>query len=473
VFDHLAARFGVRNVFMDVEGGIRRGADFAETLRAALAGAEAVVAVVGPRWTTCTRSDGRRRLEVPDDWVRNEIATALRRPIPVVTVLVGGARLPTPGELPAELAPMLAREAAELSDSRWLDDATKLCDDLAAEISALGTPDDVAIAGAGLRRLQTLVARQPKLAAFVATSREVIENTSKKLLKLNLFKGLHDDLHRVEAECLHPLEAEATLRARAGSGGVAVPWIRSCRRLFAGPARDILQAARGDDLPPLLRSQLTELVTDADEALARALSAPGPDAAAAVLAALRSLLSGMPPRLEIGISDAVNELSLDRLIQLLDAIGKMVPAPAGPEPLADGASALHRLRYELRGRVAEHAGLQVLDSKLRTICVGDASTGTLPEEWRRVKRCRAALPSPPFTPELADAVADLAAAELEVDALMEREPAAARDALAAYFRSVSAAFGEVDRGLKAFSLRLGEVSLPLETMLALCDAPGA
>ena len=94
LFSDLRDRFGASQVFMDIQGGIPRGANFEQALTAALAGSDALLALIGPQWSACKRSDGMRRLDVPADWVRNEIATALRRGIPVVPVLFGGARLP-------------------------------------------------------------------------------------------------------------------------------------------------------------------------------------------------------------------------------------------------------------------------------------------------------------------------------------------------------------------------------------------
>jgi hypothetical protein len=88
LFDGLSRCFGKGQVFMDISGGIPRGANFEKVLTEALAGCDALLALIGPEWLSCKRSDGRRRLEVPDDWVRNEIATGLRRGIPVVPVLL-------------------------------------------------------------------------------------------------------------------------------------------------------------------------------------------------------------------------------------------------------------------------------------------------------------------------------------------------------------------------------------------------
>src|SRR5215213_2679690 len=95
LFADLRKRFGASQVFMDINGGIPRGADFEQVLRGALEECSALLALIGPQWIGCTRPDGKtRRLDIPDDWVRNEISTALSRKIPVVPVLLGGAPLP-------------------------------------------------------------------------------------------------------------------------------------------------------------------------------------------------------------------------------------------------------------------------------------------------------------------------------------------------------------------------------------------
>src|SRR5712692_9138916 len=50
--------------------------------------------------------NGRRRLDDPADFVRLEIETALNRGIPIVTLLVHGARMPDARQLPSTLAPL-------------------------------------------------------------------------------------------------------------------------------------------------------------------------------------------------------------------------------------------------------------------------------------------------------------------------------------------------------------------------------
>ena len=87
--------------------------------------------VIGNSWASCTGQDGRRRLDDPKDWVRLEVAAALRRNVLVVPVLVDGARLPDPTSLPEELRPLCRRNTCELSDLRWAFDVGELVKDLA------------------------------------------------------------------------------------------------------------------------------------------------------------------------------------------------------------------------------------------------------------------------------------------------------------------------------------------------------
>jgi YVTN family beta-propeller protein len=125
LYDGLAARFGNRDVFMDVDT-IEPGADFTEHIRGAVSGCDALVVLIGPDWLEAVTPDGRRRLDDPDDWVRLEVATGLERGIRVVPVLVEGAQMPPAEELPADLAPLTRRHALSVSHLHWRDDFGRL-----------------------------------------------------------------------------------------------------------------------------------------------------------------------------------------------------------------------------------------------------------------------------------------------------------------------------------------------------------
>lgn len=128
LFDALQARFGHDHVFMDISG-IDSGENFVEAIDKAIRSCDALVAVIGDEWLSCTVGS-MRRLEAPDDFVRTEIATALGRGIPVVPVLVEQTSMPSAASLPEPLKPLATRHAHELTDARWSYDVARLIESL-------------------------------------------------------------------------------------------------------------------------------------------------------------------------------------------------------------------------------------------------------------------------------------------------------------------------------------------------------
>jgi hypothetical protein len=127
--DDLERLFGPGRVFRDV--GIAPGVDFRQHIEDVLDRCDTIIAVIGPRWASAASADGRRRLDDPRDLVRREIARALQRPdVHVIPVLVDGAAMPTAEELPHDLQALRARNAIELTDSRWDYDVHRLYRDL-------------------------------------------------------------------------------------------------------------------------------------------------------------------------------------------------------------------------------------------------------------------------------------------------------------------------------------------------------
>jgi hypothetical protein len=123
--ERLKARLGEKSIFMDLDG-IELGIDFTIALHKALESCDVLLAMIGPEWVTATDETGKRRLDDPTDWVRTEIATALKRNIRVIPVLVGGADVPTQNQLPDDLDPLAHRQAYELTDKRWNYDVEQL-----------------------------------------------------------------------------------------------------------------------------------------------------------------------------------------------------------------------------------------------------------------------------------------------------------------------------------------------------------
>ena len=140
LYDRLRNHFGSEQIFMDVSG-IEAGADFVQTIHGTVGSCDVLIALLGKQWLSSKDQDGRRRLDDPDDFVRQEIATALERKILVVPVLVGGARMPAAQELPADLAGPVRRQALEISDSRFHEDANRLIGTLEKAFSGLKAKD--------------------------------------------------------------------------------------------------------------------------------------------------------------------------------------------------------------------------------------------------------------------------------------------------------------------------------------------
>lgn len=125
LFDDLVRAYGDESVFMDV-AGIQPGVDFRTAIDANVSGCGVLLAVIGPVWATATGSDGTRRLDNPDDFVRLEIATALKRGTPVIPVLVHEAHMPALDLLPEDLKELRYRNSVELTHARWNSDVALL-----------------------------------------------------------------------------------------------------------------------------------------------------------------------------------------------------------------------------------------------------------------------------------------------------------------------------------------------------------
>jgi hypothetical protein len=105
IYDRLAAKFGRKEIFKDVDD-IPPGVNFADYIQTALRQCSVALAVIGPRWLGASTADGARRLDDTGDFVRLEIETALGLGLIVIPVLVEDARMPSAAELPEALRPL-------------------------------------------------------------------------------------------------------------------------------------------------------------------------------------------------------------------------------------------------------------------------------------------------------------------------------------------------------------------------------
>jgi hypothetical protein len=125
IADLLGHEFGPDHVFMDVDA-IALGVDFVEVINVEVAKCDVLLALIGRNWLEARNEAGERVLDNPDDFVRLEIAAALKRQIPVIPILVDGAKIPPANRLPEELQGLARRNALDLRNASFRADMDKL-----------------------------------------------------------------------------------------------------------------------------------------------------------------------------------------------------------------------------------------------------------------------------------------------------------------------------------------------------------
>lgn len=133
--DRLAGWFARDKVFLDLQD-IAPGEDWRRLLADRLADYDIVLVVIGPAWRDALEA---RAASGSDDFVRWEVAEALRRHKRVIPVLVDDAALPAPNQLPTDVADLGRLQAETLKrDTRDRDIAA-----LAAALEGGGLVDFV------------------------------------------------------------------------------------------------------------------------------------------------------------------------------------------------------------------------------------------------------------------------------------------------------------------------------------------
>jgi hypothetical protein len=118
LYDRLTDRFGEGQIFMDVDS-ILPGVDFTQAIVQAVGSCRVLLAVIGRSWLAAADQKGRRRIDDPQDFVRLEIEAALDRNILVIPVLVDGAMMPTPGDLPDSIRKLSRRNALRVNNESF------------------------------------------------------------------------------------------------------------------------------------------------------------------------------------------------------------------------------------------------------------------------------------------------------------------------------------------------------------------
>ena len=125
LYDRLRRDFNRKRIFMDIDS-IAYGEDFVKAIETRVAKSEVLIAVIGKNWLTSKDERGNRRLDNPGDFVRMEVGAALKRGIRVIPVLVDGASIPKPTDLPEDLKLLVRKNALRVNDISFDGDCQRL-----------------------------------------------------------------------------------------------------------------------------------------------------------------------------------------------------------------------------------------------------------------------------------------------------------------------------------------------------------
>jgi hypothetical protein len=140
ICDRLASHLGKENIFKDVDS-IPLGTDFRRVLEKAIDECDMLLVVIGNRWLQLSDEADRRRLDYDDDFVRIEIERALARDIAVVPLLVNGATMPRPSDLPVSIQQFAFRHASPIRpDPDFHRDVDRLLRSLGLDIAQNNIP---------------------------------------------------------------------------------------------------------------------------------------------------------------------------------------------------------------------------------------------------------------------------------------------------------------------------------------------
>jgi hypothetical protein len=124
MYAKLAAHYGAAAVFRDIEKIVPMDR-FREVIQTSVLECAIVLVIISKHWANLSK-DGVPRIAQPDDVLCWEISTALSNQVPVLPVLVGGARMPSADHLPPSIRALAGIVAHEMAEARWDHDFEEL-----------------------------------------------------------------------------------------------------------------------------------------------------------------------------------------------------------------------------------------------------------------------------------------------------------------------------------------------------------
>jgi len=156
VYQRLQRTLGPDKLFMDVDS-IESGRDFRHVIEGYLADTSALLVLIGRNWLTASTDSGRR-LDDPGDFVRMEIATAIKRDLPIIPVLIEDAQMPQVADLPVDIRPLAFRQAVRITHESFANDMNRIERDLIALVGrSRGVPAYAPYAAAAVAAIALIV----------------------------------------------------------------------------------------------------------------------------------------------------------------------------------------------------------------------------------------------------------------------------------------------------------------------------
>jgi hypothetical protein len=160
VFDRFESHYGKGNVFMDIDS-IPFGLDFRDHIRETLERCDVMVALVGPNWVG--RDETGEHILNETDWVRIEIEAALNKKIPLIPLLIDGARMPKPDELPDPLKNFVFRQSGAIDRDNFRAQMDKIIASIDHHLSKLKEADTIVAEQSQPLSLKTIPSPQPPI----------------------------------------------------------------------------------------------------------------------------------------------------------------------------------------------------------------------------------------------------------------------------------------------------------------------
>lgn len=129
IYERLCTICDSKRIFLDVHS-IPKGREFPDYLLHNIKYSKVFLSVMGRNWLAKDGENSASRLLDPSDYVRTEIEAALKEGVLVVPLVLNGAQLPQPEELPESLRPLVRRNAAFIKRESFHSDIAHLVDNI-------------------------------------------------------------------------------------------------------------------------------------------------------------------------------------------------------------------------------------------------------------------------------------------------------------------------------------------------------